>query len=233
MMSEAPLVNSLNGSRGERSLAETSGHPARGGHALRAFWWRQLRRWHWASSAICLVGMLGFAATGITLNHAARLSGESVTIRRETTLPWPMTARLAAMRVHAPSPLPPDVLRHIQTTLELDLEGRPAEWSEHDIYVPLPRPGGDAFVTIDRASGRTEYERTHRGWIAYANDLHKARHTGLAWAWFLDVFAVGCLVFCLTGLCLLCLHAKQRPFTWPAVAAGLAIPMLIGLWLIH
>lgn len=29
-----------------------------------------LRQWHWVSSALCLAGMLLFAVTGITLNHA-------------------------------------------------------------------------------------------------------------------------------------------------------------------
>src|SRR3546814_1996679 len=52
--------------------------------------------------------------------------------------------------------------------------------------------------------------RTDRGWIAYLNDLHKGRHTGAAWSWFLDLFAVACLVFSLTGLVLLQMHAGQR-----------------------
>src|SRR5690606_16470761 len=39
----------------------------------RAFWLRQLHQWHWISSAICLVGMLLFAVTGVTLNHAAEI----------------------------------------------------------------------------------------------------------------------------------------------------------------
>ena len=29
------------------------------------------RQWHWISAAVSLVGMLLFAVTGITLNHAA------------------------------------------------------------------------------------------------------------------------------------------------------------------
>jgi len=31
---------------------------------------RQTVRWHWISAAICLVGMILFAITGVTLNHA-------------------------------------------------------------------------------------------------------------------------------------------------------------------
>ncbi|OYW87747.1 MAG: hypothetical protein B7Z22_03835, partial [Hyphomonas sp. 32-62-5] len=38
-----------------------------------AFWKRQARTWHWMSGAICLIGMLLFALTGITLNHAHQI----------------------------------------------------------------------------------------------------------------------------------------------------------------
>ncbi|WP_375269584.1 PepSY-associated TM helix domain-containing protein, partial [Phenylobacterium sp.] len=36
----------------------------------RAAFLRQVLRWHWISAAICLIGMMLFAVTGITLNHA-------------------------------------------------------------------------------------------------------------------------------------------------------------------
>ena len=65
------------------------------------------------------------------------------------------------------------------------------------------RPGGDAFLTIDRAEGHVQYERTDRGWISYLNDLHKGRNTGAAWIWFIDIFAAACVVFSISGLCLL------------------------------
>ena len=44
----------------------------------RAFWMRQLHQWHWISSALCLVGLLLFALTGITLNHAGAIEGWSI-----------------------------------------------------------------------------------------------------------------------------------------------------------
>ena len=72
----------------------------------------------------------------------------------------------------------------------------------------LPRPGGDAWLAIDLDTGEARYEQTDRGWIAYLNDLHKGRHTGTAWSWFLDLFAVACVVFCVTGLVLLQLHGR-------------------------
>jgi hypothetical protein len=69
--------------------------------------------------------------------------------------------------------------------------------------------------------------------VSYLNDLHKGRNTGDAWFWFIDAFAVACVVFTLTGLLLLQLHARHRPSTWPLVGASLAIPLLLALFLIH
>ncbi|HSC81351.1 MAG TPA: PepSY-associated TM helix domain-containing protein, partial [Chitinolyticbacter sp.] len=74
---------------------------------------------------------------------------------------------------------------------------------------------------------------TDRGWVAYFNDLHKGRSAGAAWAWFIDAFAVTALIFCITGLFLLHLHAGNRPLTWPLVGAGLVVPLLLALAFIH
>ena len=113
------------------------------------------------------------------------------------------------------------------------MSGRLAEWSADEAYVALPRPGGDAWLTVDRHSGAVEYEKTTRGAIALLNDLHKGRNAGPVWGGFLDVFAVACLVFSLTGLMLLHLHAGGRRATWPLVAAGLAVPVLLVLIFLH
>ena len=107
------------------------------------------------------------------------------------------------------------------------------EWSPGELYLALPRPGGDAWLSLDTASGEAIYERTDRGAIAYLNDLHKGRNTGAAWMWFIDIFAAGCVVFCITGLLLLQLHAHARKSTWPLVGLGLIIPLLLALLFIH
>ena len=102
-----------------------------------------------------------------------------------------------------------------------------------EVYLPAPRPGGDAWVAIDRASGAVTAEVTDRGWISYLNDLHKGRNSGAAWSLFIDVFAGACLIFALTGLLLLQLHAAKRRSTWPLVASGLVIPAALAIIFIH
>ena len=110
---------------------------------------------------------------------------------------------------------------------------RPAEWSADAVDIDLSAPGAEGTISIDRASGAIDYERTDHGWIAWANDLHKGRNTGSAWFWFIDLFAAGVLVFALTGLLLLQLHARGRPKTWPIVGFGLALPLVLLLLFVH
>ena len=47
------------------------------------------------------------------------------------------------------------------------------------------------------------------------------------------MFAIACLVFCITGLFLLQMHAHQRGMTWPMVGLGLLVPLLLLLLLVH
>jgi hypothetical protein len=201
----------------------------------RAWWLKTLYRWHWISSAIALLGMLLFAATGLTLNHAARIEAHPVVVDHKATVPAGLLA------AHAPAagerrhdaPVPADLAGWIAGALQVDVRDRPAEWSTDEIYVALPRPGGDAWVRIDRASGEAEMEDTSRGWVSYLNDLHKGRNAGIAWSGFIDAFAVACLVFTLTGLAILKLHAGNRPGTWPLVGLGVVLPVLLALLFIH
>ena len=191
----------------------------------RGFWLRTLHQWHWISAAVALIGMLLFAATGLTLNHAARIEAKPEVTHRQFKLPAPMLARLQGPE-QGDAPLPAAVAGWLGGELSLRLSRKPAEWSEDEVYVSLPAPGEDAWLSIDRHSGAVEYERTQRGWIAYLNDLHKGRNAGPAWGWFIDVFAIACLVFCITGLFLLHLHARQRRLTWPLVGLGLLLSLI-------
>lgn len=194
-------------------------------------WLGTLRQWHWISSALCLVGMLLFAVTGITLNHAAQIEASPNIIERQATLPASLQERLLADQ---PSEgLPNDLRIWLEEELAINLADRQTEWSDGELYVALPRPGGDAWLSLVLETGELEYESTDRGWISYLNDLHKGRNTGEAWSWFIDIFAGVCVLFCLTGLLLLHRHAGGRPATWPLVGAGLVIPLLLALLFIH
>lgn len=207
--------------------------PATRKRSRKTFWLKQLHTWHWMSSAVSLIGLLLFAVTGFTLNHAAEIEASPTSVERKGQLPAPLLRQVAPDDApDAKKPLPAAVAAHIKQSLDLDARGV-AEWSASEIYLALPRPGGDGWVSIDRESGAITSETSSRGWIAYLNDLHKGRNAGPVWKWFIDIFVFACVVFSLTGLVLLQLHSKNRRSTWPLVALGLVIPAVIAIWFIH
>lgn len=195
-------------------------------------WLGTARQWHWISSAVCLVGIMLFAITGITLNHAAQISTKPRVENRELSLPEELLKTLQIPAAEK-APLPNQLADWLGDELDLQIGARLAEWSGEEIYLSLPRPGGDAWLTVDLAGGAVFFESTDRGWISYINDLHKGRNTGVVWFWFIDIFAVACMIFCITGLILLYRHSGSRPTTWPLVALGAVIPVILAMLFIH
>ncbi|MGP1615568.1 MAG: PepSY-associated TM helix domain-containing protein [Pollutimonas bauzanensis] len=200
----------------------------------RSYWLKTLHQWHWMSAALSLTGLILFAATGLTLNNAAWIEASPKTLSRTLALPEELAATLAPdASAQKKRPLPGPVRAWLDQQLGIHIGDRSAEFSPDEIYLSLPEPGADAWLSIDVASGAVEYEYSSRGWVAYFNDLHKGRHAGAIWSWFIDVFAVACLVFAFTGLFLVKLHAANRPATWPLLSLGLVLPIVLMLLFIH
>src|SRR5690606_12917350 len=175
----------------------------------RAQWLKTLLQWHWISSALCLAGMLLFSVTGFTLNHAGDIEARPAITLQTAQLSEELLGMLDDVQVpqSGQAPIPVPVSIWLNEELGVRAAERTAEWSDDEIYLSLPRPGGDAWLRIDRLTAEVEYEQTDRGWIAYFNDLHKGRHTGTAWSWFIDIFAFASLVFCITCLLISTVHA--------------------------
>src|SRR5687767_5604540 len=171
---------------------------------------------HWISAAVCFAALTLFTITGITLNHAGSIGGKPVVTTHAAQVPESLRAALAAQSGDVPRPL----ADWIEKEFGLPLAGAGTEWSDEELYLSAPGPGRDAWISIDRTSGAARSEATDRGWIAYFNDLHKGRNTGVAWVVFIDVVAAACLFFSLTGLILLQIQARQRRSTWPLVIGG-------------
>jgi hypothetical protein len=186
---------------------------------------------HWMSAAICLAALLLFSITGITLNHASAISGKPVVTTRESQLPQPLVGLVAGSDTQVRLPGPIDTW--LESEFGIDTSNASIEWSEEELYVSAPGPGRDAWVSVDRESGHAKYEGTDRGWMAYFNDLHKGRNTGVVWWIFIDVVAAACLFFSITGLILLQIQARQRKTTWPLVGGGVAIVIALMIFFAH
>lgn len=202
----------------------------------RAFWLKHLHQWHWMSAAMCLIGMLLFSLTGFTLNHASWIGAKPKVTTQTAQLPAPLLEQLRKTRetsADGQAALPTPVTEWLGETLSVRVAQRQTEWSDDEVYVSLPRPGGDAWLTVNLQDGEVMHELTDRGWLSYLNDLHKGRNAGAAWSLFIDVFAFAALVFAITGLLLLKMHAGNRPGTWPMVGLGLVLPLLLAILFIH
>lgn len=189
-----------------------------------------VRQWHWVSSAICLVGLLLFAVTGFTLNHAGWIEGQVHITEVEQSLPDELHPILDLSLEQ--QRLDSELIRFVQEATQHRLTRKQlesAQWSPDELYLSLPRPGGDAWLVLDTIDYSLLFEQTERGWVAYLNDLHKGRHTNLAWSLFIDAVALCCVIFAVTGLWLLIRQQKQRRMTWPLTTLGFLIPVIVLL----
>ncbi|MFA3791930.1 PepSY-associated TM helix domain-containing protein [Aliiglaciecola sp. SL4] len=192
-----------------------------------------IRQWHWISASICMAGMLLFAVTGITLNHAADIPAEPTFISVEEQLPTPLLQQWLSAS-SSPERLSSKINDWLYANHKIALPRQyNSEWDGAEFYLPLARPGGDAWLAIDTETGDFIYEDTDRGWLAYFNDLHKGRDSGTVWRWFIDIFAGGCIIFSVTGLILLWRQSSHRQATAPLAALGVLIPLVLMLLFIH
>ena len=193
--------------------------------------YRTTHLWHWISAAVCFAALTLFTITGITLNHASAIGAQPVVVSGTGQVPQNLRAELQKQGDAAEDSAA--IVDWAEREFRLSLHGATAEWQDEELYLSAPGPGRDAWVSIDRASGAAKYETTDRGWVAYFNDLHKGRNTGVAWTIFIDVVAIAVLFFSLTGLVLLWIQAGQRTSTWPLVGGGIAIMALFMILVAH
>lgn len=192
-----------------------------------------VRQWHWISASLCLAGMLLFAITGITLNHAADIPASLEVTSVEARVPKPILEQWTAENPE-PRVLSEPIRAWLSAEHDISVpKGHEGEWDEPELYLSMPGPGQDAWLALDIQTGEFLYEKTDRGWVAYFNDLHKGRDSGTAWRWFIDIFAAACVVFSISGLVLLWRQSSNRLTTWPLTSLGMLAPLIIMLLFIH
>lgn len=200
----------------------------------RSAWLKHVTRWHWISSAFSLVGMLFFALTGITLNHAALFENSTAQVTRQVAVLPPVVLAAVNARPGEDGDAPPaELTSWLAQTWHLAVYPKGTEWRADEVFIDLKRPGVDASLSLDRHSGAITYEAADRGWVAWLNELHRGRNAGGVWSGFITFLGVCCVVFCITGLLILQVHARSRWSVWPITGLGLVVPLLLVLLFIH
>jgi hypothetical protein len=195
--------------------------------------YRTMHLWHWISAAVCFAALALFTVTGITLNHADVISAKPAVTSGDAQLTAEGLAELRNPDLDDQDPPPPKVIAWAEGEFKLSLRDAAAEWSPEELYLSAPGPGRDAWVSIDRETGAAKFESTDRGWLAYFNDLHKGRNTGITWKIFIDVVAAAVLFFSITGLVLLWIQARQRKSTWPLLGGGVVLVTALMIFFAH
>jgi hypothetical protein len=204
--------------------------PARG--HLEGFWKRRsasLFRWlHIYVSMVSFGILFFFAVTGLTLNHAEGLFGETPqTTQRKGQLSAKWVAADAKGNVAKL-----EVVEFLRRSH--GVKGLVGEFRIEDAQcaVSFKGPGYMAEALIDRASGRYELSETRMGFIAIINDLHKGRDTGPGWSVIVDLSAILMVVVSLSGMVLI-YFVKRRFVSGTVVAVlGSALSWAAYVWLV-
>jgi hypothetical protein len=195
-----------------------------------------MRLIHIYSSMLVLILLLFFAATGITLNHPD----------------W--QSALGASSTQQQLQLP-DALQQLEWTddalQQATQAGKIAAWlrqqhqvegavfnfsfepDEQLLELDFKRPAGYSNAVIELESGSVELSTEFAGTLALLNDLHKGRYAGTSWKWLIDVTAVACLLFGLTGFYLLWRQPSRRRSGVNTAIAGLIVLLLAYLAALH
>ena len=188
--------------------------------------WRKrtavVSRWlHIYLSMVSFGVVLFFSATGLTLNHADKLSGHDRVAR--------YTGIIAASAMH-PGGEPDDLAIAEQLRRDHNIRGNVSDPRNDTDQVSLSFKGAgytaDAF--IERPSGKYQIVETRSGAVATLNDLHRGVVTGKAWSWVIDISAVLLVLVSLTGLVLLFFVYKRRVSGLIVGAVGIALIWLIA-----
>jgi len=175
-------------------------------------WSRKLHNY----AAISLLLLLSFfGVTGLTLNNPQWLSNNSYEEDVEISLNHYQRSQ--------PLSFTPSQIQQLEN--QLDVSFSRIDWeSDGDLaFLDSQMPGGFVSGELNLSSGLINASLTHYGIWGWLNDLHKGRHTGLAWKLLLDISSLIILIFCVSGLVLI---LPSRRHLKPSAMVGLATAII-------
>ena len=197
---------------------------------------RFLRWLHIYVSMTVLVVFVFFALTGITLNHPDwQLQAGKQSDSRQLQLP----AALTGLEFSADQLQQAEQAKQIADWLraEHQIQGAVFAFSydpdEQLLELDFKQPAGFANAQIALDSGVVELTAEFGGYLALLNDLHKGRYAGTAWKWLIDVVAIACLVFALSGFYLLWRQPARRWLGVQCALTGAGVMLLVYLAALH
>lgn len=196
-----------------------------------------MRLLHTYSSMLVLVLMLFFALTGITLNHPMLINSKAGQESRQETLDLPAHLQY--------SELPEDEAEQEKIAAQF------FNWlvKEHDVKAAVfnyqfdpdemmleldfKRPAGYAIVEVDFTESVAELETEFAGYIALVNELHRGRNAGLSWIILIDITAISCIIFALSGFYLVLRQPTRRSAGNTFALLGIFLAVFAYIFSLH
>ena len=184
-----------------------------------------VQRWarilHAYSSMLCLLIVLFFSVTGLTLNHPNwSLGGHTNNVKEAGSLP---AASVSDTTVDWLA-----VAEYLRSTYSLRGEVSDHQASGGQGSITFKGPGylASASFALDTRAYQLEVES--QGYVGIINDLHKGRDTRTSWKWLIDASAIFLVFISLSGLVLqLVLKARRRSALWSAAGGAVLMVVLV------
>lgn len=194
---------------------------------------RLMRALHTYSAMWVLLLLLFFSVTGITLNHpdwqskwGARQQLQQLPLP-EPLQHWPLTTQ---QQEYATTLV--DWLQRTQGVAGISWQAR-FDSDEQTLELSFKRPAGFAVALVDFSAAEIELEQQFNGYLALANDLHKGRDSGALWKALIDITAIACLLFALTGFYLLLKMPSKKQLGNALAVLGGVMAVLAYLLAFH
>ncbi|MGH1470684.1 MAG: PepSY-associated TM helix domain-containing protein [Cellvibrionaceae bacterium] len=175
-----------------------------------------------------------FCITGIVLNHLDWLDGTSNDGRAEEILPKEF---LTAAESKENQRLSDMSLEGVKKILNDKYQLSAVSSIEYDddigeIILDYKIPGGYASAVIDTNENIILIDYRQGSAWSIMSDLHKGRHSGVAWSWVIDISAALMVLFSITGLIILFQNKKHRMKAFVFAIAGTVTPIIIYVFFV-
>ncbi|HEX5792381.1 MAG TPA: PepSY-associated TM helix domain-containing protein [Rheinheimera sp.] len=196
-----------------------------------------MRAVHSYSSMLVLVLLLFFAITGITLNHPDWIYSKAGQLSQQFNVALPVHLRLAVLpesdveQAKIAAQFREWLSREHQ--LKASVFSYSFEPQEMLLELDFKRPAGYANVLVDFTAGNADVDMEFGGYLALLNDLHKGRNAGTSWILLIDLTAIACIIFALTGFYLLLKQPSRRSLGNSLAMLGIFITLFAYILSLH
>lgn len=188
---------------------------------------RLCRMLHAYLSAFAFLALFFFSATGILLNHPEWFENYQPAERKVAFALTPAELAAAKASKDRGRALAAAAARHAPLPgayASADVDGGQA-------LVRMEGPKGQADLTIDLATGKTDGRMTQPNLMAVIQDLHRGKNSGLAWRWVIDLSAWLVLGLSLIGYVLF--FSLRFRLKTSLILTAVSLAVLIGIaWLL-